>query len=232
MKSQLIKVFRIAPLVLILLAGCHAEQAGKKIAKYDSILIGQKICYLEYISKAYFDSVDCPAFQAGDTLPYDSTVVRKEKSGLRIYLANGKNIFLRNDSSEGDSMAIYKYGLTYQKIHAVLVQVFRWDWSSFLLISLQEGRQCEMWAAPLFSPDMKYLICYSASLSGESANGVQLFHYSDGTGELVFEKNIEQWEPSEIKWASGSTLLIRRKFSGGETDYVSMELAFVQEPAH
>ena len=108
-------------------------------------------------------------------------------------------------------MVTYKYLKTIKLCNLVEIEATYWEWSRIFLISLNTGKQAEFWDFPNFSPNKKYIISTPGDLeSGEMPNGFQLYKIENNELKLVFEKEIENWMPCEIKWKSDSTFYIKR----------------------
>lgn len=215
--------------VILFICSCKPDAVELSSNPYDSLVTGKKVYYLDSVTESDFISAKYVFPLANDTVSIDTTRIKESLEGIKIFLQNNDSVVLKNDTSDGENYVTYHYKKTLSEINFVHIQGTYYEWTSDFLINLKDGRKTRMWEYPIFSPNRKLFICYSSDLeSGEMVNGIQLFSLKDGMIQNVFEKELIDWAPNEIKWSSDSTLLIRRERydenHNSVMDYVRMKI--------
>jgi hypothetical protein len=200
--------------IIILAFGCSSKKEDSKQTNplpVDSLTIENRIVYFDSATLAEFESTSYDGINNIDSLPVDTTKIIIKHDTILIIAKNGKEVIFANDTTEGESMVTYKYLKTIKLGDFVEIEATYWEWSRIFLVSLNTGKQSEFWDYPNFSPNKEYIISSFGGLeSGEMPNGFQLYKIENNDLKLVFEKEIENWIPSKIKWKSDSTILIKR----------------------
>ena len=200
--------------IIILAFGCSSKKEDSKQTNplpIDSLTIENRTFYFDSITLSEFESTNYDGIKNIDTLSVDTTKVFVKHDTILILPKNGKEVIFANDTTEGETMVTYKYLKTIKLGDLVEIEATYWEWSRIFLVSLNTGKQYEFWDFPNFSPNKEYIISSSGGLeSGEMPNGFQLYKIENNDLKLIFEKEIDNWIPSEIKWKSDSTILIKR----------------------
>ena len=216
--------------IALTLLACACSRQSEKTSGTgtDTLVINNKVYYLDSIPESVYNSV-AYVFPAGsDTVARDTSVVSISIGRLVVKSAH-KPVVFRNDTSDTDTTARYEYKHTYGQLGFVHIQGLFYEWSSEFLINLKSGTKSEFWQAPLFSPGHKLVLSYSADLEGEMmANGIQLYKLENGEIVKVFERELDKWEPEEIRWESDTSIVIRRakldSLDNKHIDFVRMKL--------
>ena len=223
----------IPALLIILTTACNHKKADLPKADvrppFDTLMINGKVYALDSISENYYNSVHYKYPSDQDTIPLDTNRVKQTKEGICILLKNSKSILLKNDTTEGESMVFYSYVKTLRHSNCVHIHAGYWEWIGEFLINMDNGKRIEFWSNPLFSSNKKLVVSASQDLeSGEMPNGIQLYKEKNGGFEKVFEKEISNWGPHEVKWENDSCLVIKRakvdKTENLQFDYVRLRL--------
>ena len=219
----------IAFFLLVLIISCNSKQKNPQSDNCsDTLMINNKMYCFDSISESYYNSINFRFPLKSDTVPIDTSVVKVMSYGIQIK-TNGKEVFLKNDTADNDSRVIYSYIKTIANIEFVHIKGVFWEWTTDYLINLKTGDNTVLWEQPILSPNKKLIISCSADLVATMMpNGIQLFKIDNGVIQKVFEKEIEKWGPSETKWESDSTILIKRlkvddKYNE-KYDYVRMKI--------
>jgi len=216
-------------LFIVALSACNADQTGSATGTcYDTLQITNKTICLDSISASDFNKNSFKFPLRNDTAKMDSSRVQVSSDGILIK-TKAKDVFFKNDTSDGDSRVIYYYIKTLLSLGYVHVQGVYYEWTRDFLINLETGQQTEFWENPIFSPDRKWIYSCSADLeSGEMPNGIQLYSNIEGEINKVFEREITNWEPYEVKWEADTALLIKRRKVdqdyNSKFDYVRMPI--------
>ncbi|MBV5282082.1 MAG: hypothetical protein JZU53_06550 [Paludibacter sp.] len=219
-------------LFLIISVGCTTKKESSKLTDslpIDSLTIENRTVYLDSINLSEFETTHYDGIKEIDSLSVDTTKIIVKHDTILIFPKTGKKVVFANDTIEGENMVTYKYLKTMKLCDVVEIEVTYWEWSRIFLVSLNTGKQSELWDFPNFSPNKKYIISSSGGLeSGEMPNGIQLYKIENNDIKLVFEKEIDKWIPTEIKWKSDSTILIKRakldKNDNRIYDYLKMKI--------
>ncbi len=212
---------------LALLYSCNPRQSRLSETCVDSLVMEDRTYYLDSITEKVYNAVKYTFPLASDTTPFDPAVVIMNRDSITIQVQDRQVVF-NNDSSDNDSYANYRYIKTLGNLGYVHIEGDFYEWSYDYLVNLNDGTQQEFWEEPLFSPDRKSIISYSSCLDTEEMpNGIQYFKL-DGNGiNMIFEINIPDWEPSEIKWESDTSIVIKRakldKNAKRHFDYLRMK---------
>jgi hypothetical protein len=200
--------------IIILAFGCNSKKEDSKQSDshpIDSLTIENRTVYLDSITLSEFETTHSDGIKNIDSLSIDTTKIIVKHDTILILPKTGKKVVFANDTIEGENMVTYKYLKTIKLCNIVEIEATYWEWSRIFLVSLNTGKQTELWDFPNFSPNKKYIISSSGGLeSGEMPNGFQLYKIENNDIKLVFEKEIDNWIPDEIKWKSDSTILIKR----------------------
>jgi hypothetical protein len=171
----------------------------------DSLLIGDNIVYLDSIFENDFKKIKTIKQKYADT-----SIVKIFKDSIVIKTAS-KNVVYRNDSSDSDSMARYELISIMPDPGYVHIKGFHWEWTTDRFINLKSGTETHFWDNPVLSPDKQKVIAYSCDIeAGFMPNGIQLFKINQDTIINLFEKEIDNWGPEEVKWESDTSLVIKR----------------------
>jgi hypothetical protein len=197
---------------------------------YDTLMINNRVYYLDSISKATYYSVSTEDLIGETIMAADQSEIKINQDSIIIFTKNKCMVVFRNGALDGESRAVYEYISSFKQYDLVYIHGNFWEGTKDYLINLKNGSKTTLWRFPLFSPSGKYILSYSADLEiMEMYNGIQLFKNTDGIIEPVFSKLIDNWEPYEIKWETDSTILIKRaKFDSKHEehffDYLRMKI--------
>ena|GEM_PF-2397611 len=154
------------------------------------------------------------------TKPHITFPVRKKDGRLVIPTAKGSKVFkdvvidaaaVRNGHSESE-LTTYNYLGYIAELKSHLIQVQYYEIAQWLLIDAQ-GRQMELWGAPVFSPDLKRIaaVCEGIEYGGGQPNIIQLLELQNGVLREVWKLEPENWEPTRIGWTSATTLVLSKE---------------------
>ncbi len=198
----------------LFIIGCNSKNENSNLTNnhpFDSLHIERKTLYFDSISSTDFEELKYNRSIGLDTIPVDTNRIKIKHDTIFIITDSGKEVVFANDTTYGETMVEYQYVKTLGELGMVELVATYWEWTRVFLVSFKTGNQAELWGNPHFSPNKKYMICYSDGLeSGEMPNGFQLFNVENNEVELIFELEIENWMPDEIKWESDSTIFIKR----------------------
>jgi hypothetical protein len=184
----------------------HPKSDNKVIGNRDSLMINDKAYFLDSITESYYNSVT----DKGEIKSIDTSIIKIYPDSITIKTSE-KLVVLKNDTSVSESFKKYRYEGTFSGIGFVHIHGDFWESSGDLLISLKNGTINFFWGRPKLSPDQSMIISYNVDLGPRyMSNGIQLFKVENGPIKNVFETEIENWGPKEIKWESDSTILIKR----------------------
>jgi len=191
-------------------------------------MINNRAYYLDSISESVYNAVDYKYPLKSDTSLLDTSIIKVSKQGISIKTKFGE-VVLKNDTSNSDEAATYSYIKMITKDGLVHIKGEFYEWGRDFLVSLTNGQKTELWAPPLFSPGRNLFISYFPSIGYEQMpNGIQCFKIENGKIEKIFEKEIDNWEPSEIKWESDTSFVIKRtKYDtlfNPHTDFLRMRI--------
>lgn len=190
-------------LILFIVSCISCNTKSRIISKnfIDTILINNQIYQLDSISELEYNSVKTKNL----ILTSDSALIKITNHCIMIQ-ANDTIVTYKNDTIHNESMVKYHYAGIYPEIGFIHIRAMYWEWSRDLLVKIKDGRETVLWGNPIVSPNKKYIISNSADLvATEMPNGIQLFKLESGDLVNIFEKEIINWEPYEIKWESDTS---------------------------
>ncbi len=218
----------LTPLLLIfILTSCGNIKHEENGLCVDTLFINKTSVCLNSISKDYFDSTKSHLLTQSDKIPIDTTVIKITSSEILIK-TKGDPIRFKNDTTDCETSAKYQYQTTYTFPKYIHIKGIFWEWTMDFLVNFTSGEIDTLWGSPLFSPHKDLIIAYSADESGEMPNGIECLRIENNSAKVIFEKKISSWRPSEIKWESDSTILIKRtKIDNNDqqnVDYLRMKI--------
>jgi hypothetical protein len=172
----------------------------------DSLLIGDNLYYLDSISESDFKRTKT-IHQANEV---DTNLIKVYKDSILVR-AISKNVVYKNDSTDGESMVSYEFKSIMPEPGYVHIKGLHWEWTTDRFINIKSGAETYFWDNPVLSPNKQNLIAFSCDLeAGFMPNGIQLYKINADTITQVFEKEIDNWGPEEVKWESDTSLVIKR----------------------
>lgn len=191
----------------LLLASCSQSKPVTETRQHtDSLRIGSQTIYIDSISANEFLRVKTPqANQNGN-----SDLVSVFPDSIVIKAAE-KEVVYRNDTTEGDSSVSYEFAALIANPGYVHLKGSHWEWTTDRYVNLKTGVETLFWDNPTLSPNKQKLLAYSCDLeAGFMENGIQLYRIDSDTIQQVFEKELEDWGPAEMKWDSDTSLVVKR----------------------
>jgi hypothetical protein len=179
----------------------------------DTVLINNKVFYLDSIPKSLFKTAEKTKFIEGENEIIDDTSnVSRDSLLLTFHLKNGSDLVLKNDTSQDYSNYIaYNYLSSLATIDYWLLRISYYEGRAYMLVDKENGKKIDIWGEPVFSPSNKYFICYSFDMEAAyDPNGMQLFEIR---GRKVNEKwsyLISDWGPSEIRWKNDTIIYLEQ----------------------
>ena len=97
-----------------------------------------------------------------------------------------------------------------------------YEWCNHILVNAQDGRQQQIDAVPVFSPDGTRFVTANHDLDAHYGhNRVQIFKVIDGMGVVEWSEEPTEWGPENVAWESPARIQFTRKiFVGGGTKAV------------
>jgi hypothetical protein len=190
---------------------CNQKNISDKIENRDTILINNKMFFLDSISESEFKNMSLDFPKQNDTLPIDTTIVKINKDFIKVLTQTG-SIDFKIDTSLTDNYAKYIYKGIWKEVNIVHIAGGFMESSADFLISLKNGQKTMLWGNPKLSPDKTKVLSYSYDLqAGFINNGIQMYNFGiNGQLNKIYECEIKNWGPVEIKWESDTSILIKR----------------------
>lgn len=192
---------------ILLMIACSSSKTDVFTNQHsDSLIIGDKIFYLDSISESDYKKCKYKMLiKEPDTnlivINPDSIIIKSE----------AKNVILKNDSTHGESMVTFEFKAIIPQPGYVHIKGFHWEWTTDRYINLKTGFETYFWDNPILSPKKNLVVAYSSDLvAGFMPNGLQLYKITQDTIIKIFEKEITEWGPHEVKWESDSSITIKR----------------------
>jgi hypothetical protein len=180
----------------------------------DTLIIGNKIYDLVSISESYFNSIKN---QEKIINPGRSVIISHDSI---IIKSIEKDVVLKNDTTDGDSMVTYNYITTLPEINYVHIKALCWEWTEDIFVNLNNGREYSFWDNPIVSPDNRLILSYCYDLEAQfMPNGLQLSNIVNDSIVTIFNKEISDWGPDDVKWESDTSIIIKRAIPDEKMNY-------------
>ena len=144
--------------------------------------------------------------------PQATFPLKKQRGRIIIPVVKGQRVFKdRGVGTDNDDQAQYEYlgYLPQFGNHVVLAHL--WERTQWLLIA-KNGKQLELYDAPLYSPSGKSFVVISAGLEySVYPNSLRLFRFEGQSWREIWALEPTKWEPIEVCWTSESTLLLCKR---------------------
>jgi hypothetical protein len=197
---------------------CNPQPVHSQVINRDTLLINDKIYFLDSIPESYYNSIT----DNSEITSIDTSIIKIYPNSITIKTSE-KLVVLKNDTSVSESFKKYHYEGSFSGIGFVHILGYFWESSGDLLINLKNGNITFFWGSPKLSPDQSMIVSGNVDLGPMyMPNGIQLFQIKNSQIINVFETEIENWGPKEIKWESDSSIVIKRvkvDFAGGYKEY-------------
>jgi len=192
---------------LALFISCNDQKVEVTTSLHaDSLLIGDDLYYLDSISESDFKRIRTNN-QANKV---DTSLINVYKDSILIRTIS-KNVVYKNDSTDGESMVSYEFKSIIPELGYVHIKGLHWEWTTDWFINIKSGAETYFWDNPVLSPNKQNVITFSCDLEASfMPNGIQLYKINADTITQVFEKEIDNWGPEEVKWESDTSLVIKR----------------------
>ncbi len=190
---------------------CNHKNNSDKNENRDTLLINNKMFFLDSISESEFKNLSSDFPKQNDTLPLDTAIVKITNDFIKVNTQTGCVDF-KIDTSLSDNYAKYAYKGTWKDVSIVHIAGGFMESSADFLVSLKNGQKAILWGSPKLSPDKTKVLSYSYDLeAGFINNGIQMFRVgNNGQLKKIFESEIKNWGPVDIKWESDTSILIKR----------------------
>ena len=147
--------------------------------------------------------------------------LKKVRGRIVIPTAKGPKVFQDKGIGTDDiEQGEYLYHGYLPQFGYHVVEAHLYERTQWYLLN-KRGKQLAFYEAPIYSPDMEYLVVASPGIEySVYPNEIQLFRFENGNWRQVWklEPSVEPatWEPDEIGWLSDSTLLLKKKMYNGK----------------
>ncbi|KAF1079494.1 MAG: hypothetical protein GQF41_4246 [Candidatus Rifleibacterium amylolyticum] len=143
--------------------------------------------------------------------------VRREMHRLWLKTDDGKEVeFVDNPVSDKEYLNFTYYGtLPGNQFHVVMQS--GWEWCTYLLVACSDGRQQQVDAVPVVSPDAARFVTANFDLeAGYGHNRLQIFRYENGMGVLEWSEEPTEWGPENPVWESDTRIKFNKKVLSGD----------------
>lgn len=157
------------------------------------------------------DSADAPGLaQTGGR-------VQRQGLNLTFKAANGRTAVLKNDTTDSEDAIAYLYWGELPNVHQWVVNVGLWEGRYVVLIDQRTGQRTDIWGQPAASPDGRYILASSYDLAAAfDANGLQLLQLGPKGPKLVWQRELNNWGPADVRWRPNGTIVVKQGFGPTE----------------
>ncbi|MFT6246476.1 MAG: hypothetical protein ACI93L_003427 [Cyclobacteriaceae bacterium] len=94
-----------------------------------------------------------------------------------------------------------------------LIRIQYSEGNSWMLVNRKSGQITYIEGLPYFSPSNSHFVTIGLDMeAGYNMNGIQYFKYSQESISKIWQLNILNWGPRNIKWQNDSTLIVQRTY--------------------
>lgn len=211
------RLIKLIGLLVLMISSCNFKNNNYTKVNRDTLMIDNKMFFLDSISESEFTTLSTDFPKQNDTFPIDTAIVKITNNFIKVNTQVGSLDF-KIDTSVSDNYSNYIYKGIWKNVSIVHIAGIFMESSADFLVSLKNGQKTIMWGNPTLSPDKTRILSYSYDLSaGFINNGIQMFRVKDN-GQLtkIFESEIINWGPVDIKWESDTSILIKRAKLDGQ----------------
>lgn len=159
-----------------------------------------------------FGALTCSTPEEIKTIKTADGRARRDMHRLLLTCDDGTVVTIEDKPVDGENFLKNTFaGYLHNKAFFIVEQI-GYEWGNPLLISTRDGRQLEIDAEPIFSPDGKRFVTVSMDLdAGFDPNRIKVFDIIDGMGVQTFVSEPEDWGPLSAEWLSNEKIKIRRR---------------------
>lgn len=145
--------------------------------------------------------------------------VKREMNRLVLTVDNGKTVEFADKPVNDKDCLDFRFAAALVDQGYYVVMQGGYEWCNHILVNAKDGRQQEIDAVPVFSPDGTRFVTANHDLeAGYGHNRVQIFKIIDGMGVVEWSEEPTEWGPENVAWESPARIqFIRKIFVGGET---------------
>ena len=159
-----------------------------------------------------FGALTCSTPEEMKTIKAADGKVKRDMHRLLLTCDDGSVVTVEDQPVDGENFLKNTFAGYLHNRAFYLVEQIGWEWGNPLLISTRDGRQLEIDAEPVFSPDGKRFVTVNIDLeAGYSPNRIKVYDIVDGTGVQAFINESEDWGPVSAEWLSNDKIKIRRR---------------------
>lgn len=117
--------------------------------------------------------------------------------------------------SKWDYSKDYGYNLEhfFRDKQLYLLRIQYSEGNSWMLVNRESGELTYIEGLPYFSPSNTRFVTIGLDMeAGYNMNGIEYFNYSKESISKVWQLNILNWGPKNIKWQNDSTLIVQRTY--------------------
>ena len=140
------------------------------------------------------------------------------KKFIKFHLRNGTTKILHNDlgPQDGnfyDAYVRYKLLGSIKEIDYYLLERINCEWSTFLLVDKENGRELKLCSKPIFTNDRRLMVC--ALFSEIQGFDFQIFEVQESRKIKSLEIDFHpQWAPNAVKFNRNNDVLIQKLLLG------------------
>ena len=139
-------------------------------------------------------------------LKKDNMLANQHKDRLRLRLLTGEFVTLDNILTESDDYVQFDYAYYEPKMSSYVVRTTYYEGGGYLLINDKSGKRTNIWGYPKPAPNHQHMVVTNADLvAGFEANGVQVLGFTGKGLEVIFEKELVDYQPVQPKWIDDFT---------------------------
>ncbi len=146
-------------------------------------------------------------------------MVSKEGDMLKLRLLSGNYKILQDDTSSDADYKVHEYYFYYPKMSSFVVKVNKSNGYHYLLINDKSGRERSIWGFPKVAPDGQHMVVTNADLPAKrTKNGIQILGFTDKGLRVIWEQEMEDFQPFTAKWFDSETIEVGLRATFGEKD--------------
>ncbi|TGE26188.1 hypothetical protein [Hymenobacter metallicola] len=143
-----------------------------------------------------------------------------QRAGLNLTFkaANGRTVVLKNDTTDTEEAVAYHYWGQLPSVHQWVVSAGLYEGQSVVLIDQRTGQRTNIWGRPVASPDGRYILASNTDLvAAFDPNGLQLLQVGSTGPTLIWQRELANWGPAEVRWRPDGIIVVKQEFAPTET---------------
>lgn len=192
----------------------HEPEPNHKVTstevKRDTLLVGQKICYMEATTDTNYIFPKIDRYSETDSAALLNIKNAWRRGDTLFVKCDNQEVQLVNNLKEDGDFRAYRFLLYNPEIDYYVIHCSFYEGSGMLLINKKTGKKIETLGIPAVSPGKKFFACGNCDLIARyDVSGIELYEKQGDSYNLLGTREIAEWGPEQMGWKNDTSLLIQ-----------------------